>query len=386
MEAGEKLRKEALAPAKEGQERTVTFYVLENLERRKEWAANNLLTAGRSGQPGRIELAPEGSEPDAITEKHRLALEKAKPDGMGFVTVRAKHLFACEVSQALESRLLRAMQTVIGELEDRDYVFRDGNHEFEGLQVCRDEDRVSLRFFEAKEEFEREPTLLEKRKPPWTWPSLKQQRGTGVLSIEVMAPGLRGRRTWAEGADRSLEDVLALVMAKVEGTFRGLEEQRVRMAEEEKRRQEEAKREEERRKEQARLDEERRAREAEARAREEEARRERARIAVHEKKLSDIAEFRRANLLAAVKGARVAEDIRAYAASCENGWRQKQGGELTGAQREWVAWARAQAEDLDPSSAGYPDPLSDGKLDRGGVPVGGPYPVVRTLRAGEVEL
>jgi hypothetical protein len=94
---------------------------------------------------------------------------------------------------------------------------------------------------EHLEEFEREPTMEEKRKPSWMW-QLKGNRATNRLTVEVSAIGLRGHRGWTEGESKPIEHVLARVMEKIEVSFEGFEAQRQREAEQERQRAENAKR------------------------------------------------------------------------------------------------------------------------------------------------
>ena len=89
--------------------------------RREEWAAANLLTAARAVKCEAVELPPDESELHPIAEKHRAALLKVKPGEFGFVTVQGKDLFACKLSTAMIPRLVRAVQAIVCELEDRDY-------------------------------------------------------------------------------------------------------------------------------------------------------------------------------------------------------------------------------------------------------------------------
>ena len=367
IEAGEKLPKERLPAAKEGQDVTVNFDVVENIARREEWAASNVLTAGKSNKPGIVELPPEGSEMHPLAEKHRRVLEKAKPGELGFVTARGKDLFWCDMSSAIVPRLVMALHAAICELEDRDYNFEPGDSEFEGLQITRDGNRAELRWSEAKVEIEREPTSVDKRKPSWTW-QLKETKPAGKLSIEVSALGLRGKRKWTEGDGRSLEELLGVVIEKVEATFRGFEAQREREAAWAKQREEEEKREAERQ-----------AKEAEKRAKEEKERKERERVRRHEAKLEEIAEARCDNLAIAAQQWIEAQGVSAFIDYCENRWRRAGGGELSKAQSDWLAWARVEAEKTGPFAKGYPDPAVDGKLDASTVPVGGPYPETKTL-------
>ncbi len=117
VEAGEKLRREPLPPATASQNPSVTFYVADNLVRREEWAANNILTAGRGGRKCFMELPPEGCELHPIAKRHQAAFEKAKPGALGFVKIKGRNLFSCKVSATILPRLLRTLHAVVCELE-----------------------------------------------------------------------------------------------------------------------------------------------------------------------------------------------------------------------------------------------------------------------------
>ena len=322
----------------------------------------NVQPVGKRLGPGRVELAPEGVELHPIAERHVQALQKTKPGELGFVSIRAADLFWCDLTPALVPRFGRAMHALICELEHRGYSFEEGEDDGEGLGIVRDGDRVEVRWSEGKIDLEREPTNVDKRRPSWTW-SLKETRATGELAVEVNASGLRGRRKWKEGDARSLEEILGVMVEKVEATFHWFGEQRKREAElarqqeeAEKRRVEEATREAER---QAKLEVERKARE---------------RVRRHEAKLEQIAELRRQNLLVGAKLWIQSSGVAAYVAYCEATWRVAAGGALTQAQAEWLAWAKAEAATMGPFGKGYPVPEKDGKLDVSMIPVGGPYP------------
>lgn len=371
IEAGKKLQKEPLPEAKSGQESIVHFDVAANLARRQHWAANNVLTSGRSGRVGAVELPPEGQELHPIAEKHRRALEKAKPDALSFVSVRGKNLFSADVSQALITRLLRALDAVVCELEDRDYEFKPASSQYGGLQITRDRDHVELHWSEAKVEIEREPTNVDKRKPSWTW-QLKETKFSGALSVEVSAHGLRGKRRWTEGEGRSLEEVLGVVVEKIEATFRGYEDQRRREVELAKQREENTRR-----------AAEREAEEAKKRAKAEEERKERERLKWHEAKLEEVAAARRENLATAAQQWIEAQGVTAFIEACESRWRHAGGGTLSKAQCDWLEWARTEARKMEAFAKNYPDPAADGKLEAGAIPVGGPYPEVRTLEEEE---
>ena len=370
LQAGEKMSKARLPQAREGEDVVVTFNVAANLASRERWAADNVLTAGRGGKPGRVELRPKVAELHPIAERHRRALEKAKPDKRGFVSVSGKDLFCCDLSVGCVPRLLKALDAIICELEDRDYEFEPGDDEYAGLEIIRDGDGAALRWSEDQVELEREPTEADKRKPSWTW-QLKETKATGELTIEVCATGLRGKRKWTEGEGRPLEELLGIVVEKLEAVFRGFEERRQREAEWK-----------------ARCEEERRlrvaqeAKEAERAAQREREAKERERVKRHESKLAKIAESRSENLASAAQLWVEAQSIDAFIDYCEAEWRRSGKGELTKHQAEWLTWARREASKAGPMAKGYPDPGMDGSFDAGAVPVGGPYPETRDL--GEV--
>ena len=371
IEAGAKPKREPLPSAKQNENHTVTFCVAENIARREEWAAKNILTADRARRAEIVELPPEGSEKHPIVERHERALEKAKPGELGFVTVRGKNLFLCDMSAALAPKLARALQAVICELEDRDFDFEPGINEFAGLQIVRDDDKASLQWSEEKLVLEREPTQEDKKKPSWTW-QLHETKPSGKLSIEVNALGLKGKRKWTESDEWPLEKVLGIVIQKVEAIFRGFEDKRNREAEWEKQRREEAKREAERE-----------AVEAEKQARVEKARKERERINRHEAKLEKIAEQRSDNLASAAQEWIEMQGILAYVQFCEERWRREGAGTLSKEQTDWLSWARASAAKMEPK--GYPNPPLDGGFDASAVPVGGPYPETRKWETDEPE-
>jgi hypothetical protein len=311
-------------------------------------------------EPSRVELPAVELHP--IAERHTQALQRAKPGELGFVSIRGPDLFWCDMTSALVPRFGRAVHALLCELQHRGYSFEEGEDDGEGLGIVRHGDRVEVRWSEGKIDLEREPTNVDKRRPSWTW-NLKETKATGELAVEVNAPGLKGRRKWKEGDGRSLEEILGVVIEKVEATFRWFEEQRRHQAELARQREEAEKR---------RLEEA--AREAEQQARLEEERKALERAQRHEAKLEQIAELRRQNLLVAAKLWIQSRGVVAYVAYCEATWRLAAGGVLTQAQADWLAWARAEAAMMGPFGKGYPVPERDGKLDASTIRLGGPYP------------
>ena len=373
IESGERVPKDKLPAAKTGQDRLITFNVAENLERRQEWATNNVLTSGRSNRPIPLVLSDEGAELHPLAEKHQEALAKAKPNELDLISVRRKELFHCDVSQSMVPRLVRALDALIEELEDRDYEFKVSDNVYCGLKVQREGDQVEIRWSESIVEIEREPTNVDRRKPSWTW-QLKEKKPSGALTIELQAYGFRGKRKWTEDEGRSLEEILGIVLEKIEATFRGFEEQRARELDWAKQREEAAKKEAERQ-----------VQEAERRAREEEERKEQEKIKRHERKLLKIAEERHKNLAIAAHQWIEGQSVSAFIDSCEARWRQVGEGALSNEQLDWIEWARGEAMKMSPFAKGYPDPSQDGRLDANNIPVGGPYPEVRALKEAEVD-
>ncbi len=351
--AGEKVPKMPLPDAQAGQNKIVTFDIAANRKRRENWHSNNNDIDALAVD---LQLPADQAELHPVAQRHLRALEKKKPNEDGLVNVSARDLFRCDVTPAIVNRLCRALHAILVELEARNHKLKSGADQFSSLRVIKGCDEVTISCSEGREQFEREPTQEEKRKPSWTW-QLKGMRPTGRLSFEVLASGIRGRRTWTESDSRPLEEILGIVVEKVEAAFRGFEDQRQWEIEAEKRREEEAKR----------------AAKEWDRKQKEEAERERKRR--HESKLAEIVVARRENLFAAAHAWMESGLLLAYVDECERRWREK--GELSSDQSAWLAWAREEATKLNPQ--GYPHPVADGRFDPSTIPIGGPYPKTKLL-------
>ena len=207
----------------------IAFCVADNLVRREKWAKNNILTTSRGAKNEAVQLPPESNVLHPIAVRHRQALEKSEPGDLGFVSIHGKSLFSCEMSTALVPRFARALHALVCELEDRDYQFRSGSEEFQGLQISRDADRAGLvgprpsLKSKGKLQLRKEETKLDL--------ATKGNRAGEKLSIEIHAVGLKGKRKWTEDDGRSLEEVLGLIVEKVEAVFRGYEDRRQRAVE-----------------------------------------------------------------------------------------------------------------------------------------------------------
>jgi hypothetical protein len=249
----------------------------------------------------------------------------------------------------------------VSSLSSRDSARRPTYKEFTHLSVAQGNDRVTVHLREALEEFEREPTIEDKRKPSWTW-QLKQKRATGQLTIEVSAMGLRGQRSWTESESKPIEEVLARVMEKIAAAFEGFEAQRQRQAERERQWIENEKQ------------------RAELEKKRQKEWKEQERISQHQKQLAEIAQVRRFNLGVAAQQWEDRERVLSFLNALEKRWRDGSAGDLSPAQQKWLAWARSEAESLAPWSNKYPDPESARLCDPTTIPVGGPYPEMWRLK------
>lgn len=180
----------------------------------------------------------------------------------------------------------------------------------------------------------------------------------------MSAVGLRGQRSWTEGENKRIEEVLARVLEKISAAFDGLEAQRVRDAERARQRIEQEKQ------------------WAELQAKREVERKEQEKIAQHEHRLKDIAKVRRKNLWIATQRWEESQRALAYIDSVEKKWLSANS-QLSPAQIDWLSWARLEAEKLNPGADNYPDAESAKLCDPSGIPMGGPYPSVRELAPSE---
>lgn len=91
---------------------------------------NNVLTAGKKKKPSPVELSAKGAELHPIADRHKRALEKARPDELGYVSLRSKDTFGCDVSLTIVPKFIKALDALIGEIDDRNYEFKPGGNEF----------------------------------------------------------------------------------------------------------------------------------------------------------------------------------------------------------------------------------------------------------------
>jgi hypothetical protein len=371
LDAGEPVEQIKLPPPSTEAVQKWTFNVALNRKRRADWAAANLSAPSKGKARAPITLPSEQEPLHEIAERHRVALEKAKPDENGLVHLDLQTLFCCEVSVAMVPKLVRAIHALVVELEKHNCRLVRGDKELTQLSVAQGKDRLTVQWREYLEEFEREPTIEEKRKPSWTW-QLKGKRATNRLTVEVSAIGLRGQRGWTESESKPIEHVLARVMEKIEAAFEGFEAQRQREAEDERRREEARK--------QREIEE---AKERELAPIREKERQEKEKRARHEKKLAEIAQVRRSNLHVAAQKWEDSERALAFVDACEKRWRGESNGELSPAHVQWLTWARSEAPKLGPWAEDYPKPHSAITCDPQAIPIDGPYPDLQRLKPND---
>jgi hypothetical protein len=234
-------------------ERSVTFNVVANLQRRKVWVTANRSASAIEEIATRLELPVEQTPLQPLAQKHRQALEKEKPDEDGMVRIDKKDLFRCTLAAANIPRLCRALHALILELEGKGHKFRASQEPYWNLRIMKIDDFTSIECTEKEEEITREPTQEEKLRPEWAW-QLKSKKPTNQFSFVIRTrPCLRGRHAWSETDRKSLEDVIGIVAEKIDRIFLRHEEERRFAVECAKRRVQEERIEAEHRKEEHRL-------------------------------------------------------------------------------------------------------------------------------------
>ncbi len=106
----------------------------------------------------------------------------------------------------------------------------------------------------------------------------------------------------------------------------------------------------------------------------------------HQKKLQEIARIRRFNLGVAAQQWEDSQRVFAFVDAVEKRWRGEPAAELSAVQKQWLDWARTEANQIAPWSTGYPDPESARRCDAKAIPLGGPYPDMTKLKPHEFSL
>jgi hypothetical protein len=246
------------------------------------------------------------AHPHPLVARTASAFKSARPENDGRVAARGEGVLAITVSPESSSRALLAMDTLTKEVERRGHRVEVSSDRARATMVVVGSERIEVSLRER---------LLQVKRPQGDsshslWSSRFDYQPSGRFTFAIHGMSFTGvRQTWSDGRRKRIEDKLGSVVL-------GLEEAS-RVAREERLRREDAER---------RAEEERRLAAAERARREAEARR--------------VAELRDQALLW-----EEADRLRRFLAAVETRVREGAGDDRT---REWLAWAKRVAEDLDP--------------------------------------
>jgi hypothetical protein len=345
LAVGLKLPQEPLPPAADAA--TVEFDVKANTQRREEIRQQRAILPPDG--PPRLSLSADCSKLHPVIADLLRLLKTEKPDYEGLVCARDSRLPTVTVPPGSIDRVVRALNALFEELQNRGIPFTIEKHRKEGA-FRRGEDAICVTVQEPFETIEREPTLEEKKRPSWEWKT-KTRQPSGKLRIRLVSSGyIHGKADWTESPRNPLEVILWAVADRIAAFFPEQDERRKR-AEEERLTQQEADR----------------------------VRQEQQRKAAHEHQVAMCASKRLSNLVRAAEWCRLYVHTQEFIAASESRWREAGAGTLTPQQEEWLSWARGEAKALAPEALGYPQLPNDGKLDPTSIPFGGPYPETRML-------
>lgn len=313
--------------------------------------------AGKEPQRRRLPRANESSLLPLAAELLG-ALKKSENSWDGRIRLRQQTLPEATISRALTERCAAAFHVILQGTDPVGIPFRKTQSSSEGGVFRLGHDRLH---FSIEEEMVYNPDVAAQRRKSGYSTYRDNSVPCGFLTFEISDTNYwsRMKKSWTEGKDGQIEDVLVQVIAGIRSHFVELKKKRVREAIEEERRhfewQEELR--EQQKKE----------------AMKEAAKRRRK----HAQAVRKIVRRRRNDLLKAAEWWRLHRVALEFIADCEERWRASQNGCLESDQASWIQWARETALELSPISWGYPNPAIDGPFVMSDVPFGGPYPEVR---------
>lgn len=313
-----------------------------------------------AGKETRRRRLPRANEASLLPLAAELlsALKRSENSWDGQIRLREQALPAATVSRVLIDRCAQAFHVILQGTDPVGIPFRKTRSSHEGGFFCLGRDRLH---FLIEEGMVYNPELAAQRRKSGYSSYRDNSVPCGFLTFEISDNnyGARMKKSWTEGKDGKIEDVLVQVVAGIRSHFVELMKKRVQDAIEQERRhfewQEELR--EQRKKE----------------AMQEAAKRRR----MHAQAVRKIVRRRRSDLLKAAEWWRLHRVALEFIADCENQWRASQDGRLVAEQASWLKWARETASELSPMAWGYPDPSIDGPFVMSAVPFGGPYPEVR---------
>jgi hypothetical protein len=287
------------------------------------------------------------------------ALKKSKDKRDQRIRLREVTLPETTVSPALVERVVQAFHFFLHETESVDIPFRKSRSSFEGGNFRIGHDQL---YFEMEEEMVPANQKTSTRKSSSYYPFYDSHlTPCGKLSFKIKDSryGSQMQKSWSEGKDGKLEDVLIQVVSGIRQYFIDAKNKRAQEAIDRERR---------------RWEEEERHREYLRKRVREEDREERD---AHAKAVRKIIRKRRKDLFKAAEWWRLHQVVESYIFDCQQKWMAAQDGKLSPDQQRWIAWAKATSAVFSPSARGYPDAVMDGPLALDEIPIGGPYPDIR---------
>jgi len=284
------------------------------------------------------------------------ALRKCKNSYDKRIHLKEPTLPEATISQALVERCAKAFHVILQGTDPVGIPFKKSLSSYEGGIFRVGRDRL---YFEIEEEMvHRSATASPRGRRPLYSAYDDGRVPCGFLTFKLKDSryGSRFDKSWNEGGDLQLEDLLVQLVGAIRGYFVDVQKKRAQDA----------------------IDQERRNLEWEERQREQDKvqamREEAKRRKKHAKAVRKIVRRRRNDLLKAAEWWRLHRVVLDFAAACEEQWMTAQSGRLDPDQASWLKWARETALEIAPSSFGYPDPSADGPFILSSVPFGGPYP------------
>jgi hypothetical protein len=289
------------------------------------------------------------------------ALKKSKNKWEQRIRLREVALPETTVSPALIERSVQAFHFILVETESVGIPFRKSRSSYDGGIFRIGHDQL---YFEMEEEMVNatDRTSAPKRQHIYsTYDNHLAPSGKLSFKIKDNRYGAQTQKSWSEGKDGKLEDVLIQVITGIRHYFIDVKHKRAQEA----------------------IDRERHRLEQEERQREylryQVRREDRDERDEHAKALRKIIRERREDLFKAAEWWRMHQVLESYIADCQQKWMAAQDGQLNPEQTRWIAWAKATSVELSPAARGYPDAVLDGPLALQEIPIGGPYPDIRNF-------
>lgn len=288
--------------------------------------------------PHTVELLPEGATLHSMADALKAHLRRIPADDQGLKRAEVEDLPRVKVSSKSIGKTCRFVHALITLLEEHGVTIQGHEGSHPGAVFAKEKAHVRLEIEEPVK------SRLKPRKPstdPYRTytPPEYTYHPTGFLHFHIEGSRwLSGQQNWNETPNQSLEwivpDIAKRILAVLpELIAAGLEEERRKEAYQERERQE-----------------------------------------AHAKQLHAHQEAILKNLGRATYWWNRSQEIHAFLSALEHQWGADQSEGLTEEQKEWLQWARQEADALSPIAADYPNPKIDGPVDYEAIPMGGPYP------------